>query len=147
MKLQPSAVDELQAFSFLKDDTFWTVNNRNYLLTWPRQLLVIESLTWWGKKLEQSSFWYEPAWKVALAQPSSAAAERAYSTLMNSFDVQQDLSLQDYTECLLMLIENLRNKFENSSNNCRTIIIATVMRIQEYITQKIWIIHLKPIQR
>ena len=43
---------------------------------------------------------------VLLMQPSSAAAERVFSLLKNSFGEQQDNSLQDYIECSMMLQYN-----------------------------------------
>ena len=39
-----------------------------------------------------------------LLQPSSAAAERVFSILSNSFNSQQESSLEDYTELSVILI-------------------------------------------
>ena len=41
-------------------------------------------------------------------QPSSAAFERVFSLLKNSFGVQQDNALKDYVEASLMLQFNKR---------------------------------------
>ena len=52
--------------------------------------------------------WSSAVRKVALIQPSSAAAECVFSLLSCSFGPQQDLTLQDYIECSLMLQYNKR---------------------------------------
>ena len=46
--------------------------------------------------------------KIFLCQPSSAAAERAFSLLKASFNEQQDSALEDYIETSLMLQYNGR---------------------------------------
>ena len=43
---------------------------------------------------------------VLLVQPSSAAAERVFSLLQNSFSQRQSSSLEDYIETSLMLQYN-----------------------------------------
>ena len=52
----------------------------------------IELLTWWKKYASDLPYWSSAACKVALVQPSSAAAERVFSHLNCSFHSQQDLS-------------------------------------------------------
>ena len=59
-----------------------------------------------GENLPTDQRVYQVACKVALVQPSSSAAERVFSLLTNSFGVQQDLALQDYIECSIMLQYN-----------------------------------------
>ena len=44
--------------------------------------------------------------RVLLLQPSSAAAERVFSILSNSFNSQQESSLEDYTELSVILQYN-----------------------------------------
>ena len=46
--------------------------------------------------------------KVVLIQPSSAASERIFSLLTNSFDDKQQNCLEDYVEASLMLQYNSR---------------------------------------
>ena len=52
---------------------------------------------------------------VLLIQPSSAAAERAFSILCNSFGERQESSLQDYIECSIMLQYNGRGLVVNDT--------------------------------
>ena len=63
---------------------------------------------WWQKNSTDVPSWASAAKKVLLVQPSSAASERVFSLLNNSFHDQQDLSLQDYIEASLMLQYNYR---------------------------------------
>ena len=44
-----------------------------------------------------------------VVNPSSAAVERVFSLLNNSFKKQQELSMEDYIESSLMLQYNKRN--------------------------------------
>ena len=53
----------------------------------------VDSLDWW-KRHEQKL----PNWCSALVQPTSAAAERVFSLLQNSFSQRQSTSLEDYIE-------------------------------------------------
>ena len=46
--------------------------------------------------------------KAFLVQPSSAAAERVFSVLNNSFGANQTNSLEDYVEATVMLQYNNR---------------------------------------
>ena len=50
--------------------------------------------------------WSALARQVLLVQPSSAAAERVFSLLANSFGDQQNNALQDYVETSIMLQYN-----------------------------------------
>ena len=63
-------------------------------------------LEWWKQNASALPNWSEAARKILLIQPSSAAAERVFSLLTNSFGNQQDSSLQDYIESSLMLQYN-----------------------------------------
>lgn len=46
--------------------------------------------------------------RVALIQPSSAAAERVFSILASSFGKQQESSLEDYVQLSVMMQYNYR---------------------------------------
>ena len=50
--------------------------------------------------------WATAAKKVLVTQPSSAAAERAFSLLNSTFADNQDNSLKDYIETTIMLRYN-----------------------------------------
>ena len=65
----------------------------------------ISPIEWWKRNASDLPHWAEATRKILLLQPSSAAAERVFSLLQNSFG-EQDNSLQDYIECSLMLQYN-----------------------------------------
>ena len=65
-----------------------------------------DKLLWW-KNHESELPCLSEACKIALLiQPSSAAAERVFSILSNSFTDRQTRSLEDYTETSVMLQYN-----------------------------------------
>ncbi|CAB3995445.1 RNA-directed DNA polymerase from transposon BS [Paramuricea clavata] len=65
-------------------------------------------LAWWKRHEDVLPRWSREARKIFLCQPSSAAAERAFSLLKASFNEQQDSALEDYIETSLMLQYNGR---------------------------------------
>ena len=106
MKPDALAIDALKAFPFLDNVTVLDGLKRElptYLAKAADTSPSIEPLHWWKNNSEHLPNWSAAACKVALVQPSSAAAERVFSLLSCSFGTQQDLSLQDYVECSLML--------------------------------------------
>ena len=52
--------------------------------------------------------WAEAAKKALLVQPSSAASERVFSLVNNTFGKTQNSSLEDYVESCIMLQYNNR---------------------------------------
>ena len=81
----------------------------------PTYLAAAESVTceadpllFWRRHASQLPNWAEAAKMVLLVQPSSAASERVFSLLRNSFGERQNTSLQDYVEASLMLQYNNR---------------------------------------
>ena len=68
----------------------------------------IDTLHWWKAHESTLPKWAEATRKVLLLQPSSAAAERVFSILSNSFSSHQDSSLEDYIELSVMLQYNKR---------------------------------------
>ena len=64
-------------------------------------------LEWWKVNASALPAWSVAAKKILVLQPSSAAAERVFSLLNNSFNEQQYNSLQDYIETSVMLQINL----------------------------------------
>jgi hypothetical protein len=111
MKPDASAIDALRAFPFLDDITVLDGLKQelpSYLAKAADVSPSIEPLPWWKNNAEDLPSWSKAVCKVALVQPSSAAAERVFSLLQCSFGPQQDLSLQDYIECSLMLQYNKR---------------------------------------
>ena len=68
----------------------------------------ISGIEWWKGMNDTLPQWASAARKVLLVQPSSAAAERAFSLLNSSFGSQQHHSLCDYVETSIMLQYNCR---------------------------------------
>ena len=68
----------------------------------------VEPLAWWNGHESQLPNWATACKRVLLLQPSSAAAERVFSLLSNSFTSQQESSLEDYTELSVILQYNNR---------------------------------------
>ena len=63
---------------------------------------------WWAAHAADLPAWAELARLVFLASPSSAAVERVFSILRNTFDAGQKHALEDYVETSLMLQYNNR---------------------------------------
>ena len=59
-------------------------------------------LEWWKRNASELPKWSAAARNIFLIQPS-AASERVFSLLKNSFDAQQDNALKDYVKASLML--------------------------------------------
>ena len=68
----------------------------------------VDILFWWKQHASILPNWASAAQQIALIQPSSGAAERAFSVLNNSFASNQDNSLSDYVETSIMLQYNGR---------------------------------------
>lgn len=69
-----------------------------------------EPLKWWLDHGNQFPAWASAFKKVLLVQPSSAAVERVFSLLENSFGKNQASALEDYIEGALMLQYNHRSE-------------------------------------
>ena len=111
MKPDAPAIDSLKAFPFLDNPTVLDALKQElatYLAKAADTSPSVQPLLWWKNNSEDLPNWSAAVRKVALVQPSSAAAERVFSLLTCSFGAQQDLTLQDYIECSLMLQYNTR---------------------------------------
>ena len=64
------------------------------------------ALQWWKSNAAELPHWSALARKVLLVQPSSAAAERVFSILSNSFGDRKLNALEDYLEISVMLQYN-----------------------------------------
>ena len=69
---------------------------------------TIDKLEWWKKHSNELPHWSAACKLVLLVQPSSAAAERVFSLLSNSFGEQQTSSLEETIETSIMLQYNYR---------------------------------------
>ena len=66
-------------------------------------------LEWWKNHASEVPKWSSGCRAILLLQPSSAAAERVFSLLTNSFKEQQTHALEDYIETSVMLQYNKRH--------------------------------------
>ena len=67
-----------------------------------------DSWPWWKSVAQELPAWSSAMQKLVVVQPSSAAAERAFSMLTTTFGEQQHDALEDYIETSLMLRVNDR---------------------------------------
>ena len=88
----------------------------------PKYLALAEDISpsvdkndWWRKHKTELPHWSKACKMVLLVEPSSAAAERVFSLLSNSFTEQQMSLLEDY----IML--QYTNFIFDVWNNCRII--------------------------
>ena len=110
-EIQPSAsdIDSLCAIPFLNDPTIIADLKKElpvYLAKADSVSPTINVLGWWKQNEHALPNWSSAARKTMLIQPSSAAAERVFSLLNNSFSTKQYNSLEDYIECSLLLQYN-----------------------------------------
>ena len=70
------------------------------------QVNVVE---WWHSHELELPSWSKAFRQILLVQPSSAAAERVFSILTNTFSSQQESSLEDYIQLSVMLQYNHRS--------------------------------------
>ena len=111
--LNPTAesLDEFRNFPFINDDT----KIANLAEELPTYLAAADGVTVtceedkvarWAAHADTLPHWSSLFKMLLLIQPSSASAERAFSILANSFNAQQDRTLQDYLEACAMLQYN-----------------------------------------
>ena len=105
-ELKPTTrdVDELQCFSF---DSSLLEGLKAELATYLARCDDVSTETpicdWWRNHESEIPKWAEACKRILLCQPPSAAAERVFSLLNNSFSDRQSHSLEDYTETSVML--------------------------------------------
>ena len=75
-----------------------------------------DPLQFWKQHKQSLPAWSQAARQITLIQPSSAALERIFSLLRNSFGERQNSTLQDYIEASIMIID----KFHPNINTCAT---------------------------
>ena len=68
----------------------------------------VDPLEWWKDHSDDLPCWSAVAGKLLLVQPSSAAAERVFSLLQNSFGSYEDAACTDYIQASIMLQYNKR---------------------------------------
>ena len=112
-ELNPTTLDieSLRVFPFLNVDSI--IDNLKlelpYYLAAAEDSYQSDPIEWWKLHKDQLPHWSHAFQLVILVQPSSAAAERVFSLLANSFGTQQESSLEDYVQLSVMLQYNYRN--------------------------------------
>ena len=66
-------------------------------------LSEINIIAWWKRHAIEFPKWANAFKKVLLVQPSSAAAESFFFSILQIFTAQQQSSLEDYIELSVML--------------------------------------------
>ena len=104
-KPSTSEVDTLAAFPFLSgglNALKTELHVFTYLAAVEDISLDYNPLEFWKRHKETLPSWTAALCKIILVQPSSAASERVFSILKQSFGEQQTTCLQDYIEASLM---------------------------------------------
>ena len=69
---------------------------------------TVDVLEWWKGHEQELPHWAAAFKLIALIQPSSAACERVFSLLANSFSSNQERAMEDYIQLSVMLQYNQR---------------------------------------
>ena len=111
MKPTVTDIDSLKVFTFFDTSTIAGLKSElpSYAALTEDMSSAIDPLTWWRDHKDELPLWASACKCVLLLQPSSAAAERVFSILSNSFNSQQESSLEDYTELSVILQYNNRS--------------------------------------
>ena len=110
-ELKPSSsdIDSLEVFPFLKNSL--ELLKRELPLYMAKADGVsqdLDKLEWWKNHQFELPNWSRACKTALLIQPSSAAAERVFSLLNNTFKDSQASALEDYIETSLMVQYNGR---------------------------------------
>lgn len=109
MQVTANSVDSLKVFPFLdKQEVIDGLKEvlPQYLAKAADVSSEIDPVDWWGRHSADLCRWSAAARQIILAQPSSAASERVFSILNQSFGDQQQLALEDYIEASVLLQYN-----------------------------------------
>jgi hypothetical protein len=107
MKPTGPDVENLRIFPFLNNYVAINGLKSAYLATSEDVSPEVDKLEWWRKHEDTLPNWASACKTTLLVQPSSAAAERAFSILSNCFSKKQTHSLQDYIETSVMLLHSM----------------------------------------
>ena len=111
VEIKPTAsnIDDLRIFPFFDADSIidgLKGELPNYLATAEDISAEFDVMEWWKRHEHELPHWSRACKTLVLVQPSSAAAERVFSLLANSFNERQTHSLEDYIEASVMLQYN-----------------------------------------
>ncbi len=101
-----SSIDSLTSFPFLTPEI--SALKQELPLYQAAVNPSYDPLLFWKNHEIDLPVWAKAARQVLLVQPSSAASERVFSLLRNSFGKRQSAAIQDYIETSLMLQYNNR---------------------------------------
>ena len=109
---QPEQLQELRCFPFLDNDGL-IANLQQELPTFLAeangvQIPAGDQMLWWHAHQEQLPYWSATTKRLALVQPSSAAAERVFSLLRAAFNDKQVDALEDNLAVSVMMAYNYR---------------------------------------
>ena len=105
-------IEQLRVFPFLNSDSViheLKTELPKYIAASHDVASTADRKGWWKRNSEILPSWSNACKSVLLIQPSSAAAERCFSILSNSFTNHQEHSLKDYIEISVMLQYNSRD--------------------------------------
>ena len=109
MRPDVQAIDSLVSFPFLSSEVPALIEEFPLYVAAAEDVdSSYDTLLFWKRHEDTLPVWSRAARQVLLVQPSSAASERVFSLLQNSFGERQHSSLQDYIEASLMLQYNKR---------------------------------------
>ena len=108
LRPSPTEVDRLKSFPFLSHQLIEEMKCElpAYLSLAEDVSADVNVTSWWKDHEQDIPSWGEASKLMLLVQPSSAAAERVFSLLENSFSKQQTRSLEDYVSLSVMLQYN-----------------------------------------
>ena len=91
-------MDSLKSFSFIEDSLVDRLKDElpQYQAAVEDVSQEVDTIKWWKDHQNELPAWAEACKLVLLVQPSSAAAERVFSLLENSFSSSQTSALEDY---------------------------------------------------
>ena len=112
--LKPTAtdIDSLRRFTFLDSDPVIDGLKSElsaYKAAAEGLSVQTDPITWWKMHESDLHNWAKAFKLILLVQPSSAASERVFSILSNSFSDHQESSLEDYIQLSVMLQYNYRS--------------------------------------
>ena len=111
LKLSCSDIDDLKAISCLHSSALLEglkAELPTYMATADGVSTLVDKQQWWKNHESELPNWSTACKLAFLVQPSSAAAERVFSLLPNSFTERQARFMEDYIETSVMLQYNHR---------------------------------------
>ena len=98
MQPTPSDISELSVFPFFLPSMIEELKKKlpDYLSAAEDVSSAIDTMAWWKDQECHLPTWARACKYMTLIQPTSAAAERVFSLLSNSFGLAQERSLEDY---------------------------------------------------